>query len=345
MTDATYATVIDAVFAMNAYEHNPDDGSWSTNDLRKFFPNLYAGQLGDYSLEAVSTADEQTNNNFFAIAYRSSSGQTIISYRGTTVSGTDAPNGYGIANGIPTGPDATNAIAFYHEVAGLLNDPWQSPSDITVVGHSLGGGLAGFVGAIYGLHGVLFDNMPFNNAAYHAYADTFASRSNGDIADQIEIPGNAALRAFIYGSQAPYPNNLSGLKAYQTTGQFLGALTFLQTPTNQALDAHAGLQDPIHALHDMALLTMLLYADVSQKTTWQSIGRELFSALYNNSLGAAIGGRESQGGTFNASQMRTIIAYSALDSGYEPFGTTAIQSLYNDADTLGSIAPFSKSCG
>jgi hypothetical protein len=36
MTDATYATVMDAVFAMDAYERNPDDGSWS-NDLGNFF--------------------------------------------------------------------------------------------------------------------------------------------------------------------------------------------------------------------------------------------------------------------------------------------------------------------
>jgi hypothetical protein len=31
VTDPTNATVIDAVFAMNAYEHNPD-GSWSFDD-------------------------------------------------------------------------------------------------------------------------------------------------------------------------------------------------------------------------------------------------------------------------------------------------------------------------
>jgi len=110
MTDATYATVIDAVFAMNAYEHDPDNGSWSTKDLGKFVPYLYAGQLGDYSLEAVSTADESTNNNFFAIAYRSSSGQTIISYRGTTNPSLDASNGYGIAAGGGGRSDRTTEV-------------------------------------------------------------------------------------------------------------------------------------------------------------------------------------------------------------------------------------------
>jgi putative lipase involved disintegration of autophagic bodies len=57
-------------------------------------------------------------------------------------------------------------------VANRLNDPWKNPGNITVVGHSLGGGVAGFVGAIYGVQGVLFDNMPFNNAAAKAYADS-----------------------------------------------------------------------------------------------------------------------------------------------------------------------------
>src|ERR1700722_8353381 len=141
MTDATYATVMDAVFAMDAYEHNPGDGSWS-QDLTNFFPDLENGLLGSYALMAVSPVDENTKNDFFAIAYTSPDG-TIISYRGTSNRVLmDAWNGYGIALGWPSGPDAADAVRFYQNVAAELNDPWQNATDVTVVGHSLGGGLA-----------------------------------------------------------------------------------------------------------------------------------------------------------------------------------------------------------
>lgn len=322
MTDATYATVIDAVFAMNAYQHNPDDGSWS-NNLAAFFPNLYAGQLGDYSLEAVSLADENTNNNFLAIAYRSSAGQTIISYRGTSsLLGSDffngdIYNGYGVGAGSPYGNDARDAVTFYQEVADLLDDPWQGATDITVVGHSLGGGLAGFVGAIYGLKGVLFDNMTFNNAASSAYSDSLPSRNIGDPADQIDLPADAAFSKEFYGTQTPYPNNLSDLSAYAVTGELLSVILparFFQTPPVQYLDSNGGPRG-ILALHSMSLLTLLLYADVEQDTAWQSIGVSFINALYNNSLGAAVGGTDASGTSFTAGQMSTIIAYSALNSG------------------------------
>jgi hypothetical protein len=39
MVDATSATVLDAVFALDAYEHDASTGLWS-DDLQKFFPNL-----------------------------------------------------------------------------------------------------------------------------------------------------------------------------------------------------------------------------------------------------------------------------------------------------------------
>ena len=43
MTTATDGTVLDAVFAMDAYEHDPDSGFWS-KDLAEFFPDLEATQ-------------------------------------------------------------------------------------------------------------------------------------------------------------------------------------------------------------------------------------------------------------------------------------------------------------
>jgi hypothetical protein len=58
MTDPTNATVMDAVFALNAYEHNGGDGSWTT-DLTLFFPDLDGDELGDYVLTDVSTQAEQ----------------------------------------------------------------------------------------------------------------------------------------------------------------------------------------------------------------------------------------------------------------------------------------------
>lgn len=342
MTDATYATLLDAVFAMDAYEHNSNDGSWS-DDLAAFF-SLDDNELGNYTLIDVSAGEEQLSNNFFAMAY-SSSGQTIISYRGTSnlfgsnfVNG-DIYNGYGVGAGFPGGPDAMNAVAFYQEVADLLDDPWRGATDITLVGHSLGGGLAGYVGAIYGLKGDLFDNMTFNAAAASAYSQSLPSQNIGDTADQIEIPGNVTLKEKIYGDQSPYPNNLSRLKAYATTGELLSVilpLRFFQTPRVQYVASYGGPRDIVD-LHSMSLLTLLLYADENRLTDWHDIGKPFVNALFDNRLSQAVMGKNSQGAAFTAAEMRSTIAYSAINQGYEPFGTTALQSLFTDADVLGGL--------
>jgi hypothetical protein len=327
----TADTIMDAILAMDAYSHNPDDGSWS----KKFtdFFNLTNGQLGNYVVSDVSTSAQNTNNNFFAIAYASASG-TIISYRGTTDVAKDATNGYGVGAGYAGGADATNAVTFYQQVAGTDDSQWQGNPNITVVGHSLGGGLAGYVGAIYGLQGVLFDNMTFNGAAADAYSSSIPSTAYDEFGNATVIPGNATLSAQTYGTQTPYPNNLSKLSAYATTGELLGILLFLrafQTPSVQYLDSNGGARSPLD-LHSMALLTMLIYAQANSETAWQSVGKPFIDALFNDSLGAAIVG---SGG--DSTLLQKIIAYSALSSGYMPFGDTGIQSLFSDADTLGNL--------
>jgi hypothetical protein len=94
MANATAATVMDAIFAMDAYNHDSGTGAWAST-LTDLFPDLVNGQLGNYSVSNVSSVAEQSLSNFFAIAYESTS-QTVISYRGTTSLYTDAMNGYDI---------------------------------------------------------------------------------------------------------------------------------------------------------------------------------------------------------------------------------------------------------
>lgn len=59
MTTPTHQTVIDAVFAMNAYEHNPDDGSWTTvaGSVGQYFSDLNSDQLGNNAAERLACYD------------------------------------------------------------------------------------------------------------------------------------------------------------------------------------------------------------------------------------------------------------------------------------------------
>ncbi len=104
-----------------------------------------------------------------------------------------------------------------------------------MTGHSLGGGLAGFVGAIYGLTGVLFNNMTFSNAVDNAYEAawlTLSARSS-----------TPTWAKFVYGSGThPYLPNYLNLSACATLGELLQVgLVFRvdQVPPVQYLDSHA----------------------------------------------------------------------------------------------------------
>lgn len=98
------------------------------------------------------------NIGFYGIAY-SLAGQTIISFRGTdslggsaNSGGSDALYGYGIGAGNPTGSSQGDmAINFYKTIAqsmyGSTVDLHSTALNISLTGHSLGGGLARLVGA------------------------------------------------------------------------------------------------------------------------------------------------------------------------------------------------------
>ena len=100
-------------------------------------------------------------------------GERIISYRGTDnpdlwtddiAGGSDVWNGYGLGVGSPYAEQGRLAAEFYQAVTGTQSsDPLAESATLT--GHSLGGGLAGLIGALYHEDAVLFDNMPFELAA------------------------------------------------------------------------------------------------------------------------------------------------------------------------------------
>jgi serralysin len=90
--------------------------------------------------------------NFYAAAYQDSSGNIVISYRGTDNPGGDIPGWTGGA-GFQT-RQAELAAEFYYQV----KDAYPGAT-ITLTGHSLGGGLAGLMAKLTG--SVAYENRPF----------------------------------------------------------------------------------------------------------------------------------------------------------------------------------------
>jgi hypothetical protein len=327
---ATEQDVELAILSMDAYNQG---------DLRGMdVPNQVS--IGGASLRVN---DSDSSVSFFASEYRLADGQIVIAYRGTMYNGALGPNGGDILDGWPGGigiysaPQETDAIQFFQAVAvsqdsalgpsGSDAGDWQS-ADIEVTGHSLGGGLAGYVGGLYGLSGDIFDNMAFESSASGAYQEACNPNDpDSDYWDQ-----------FIYGGASEYPYRpvFSGLSAFATTGEILSTDRTLQTTPIENLSSNAGSDATSVNLHSMALLTLLVDADAKGYTTWQSIGPALYNAESGgDALAQAVGVTKT--GWFTAHDaMLTAIAYSAAQ-GSSPFGTEAASSYFHDADLLGLL--------
>ena len=113
--------------------------------------NAIGTSIGAATLTGNDTSIKARAAGFFASAY-TYNGETIISYRGTdgnTI--TDALNGYGVALGYADQPQGNLATEFYLTVTGKHVYDLTAPSNVVVVGHSLGGGLAGMISTMSGV--------------------------------------------------------------------------------------------------------------------------------------------------------------------------------------------------
>ena len=155
---------------------------------------------------------------------------------------------------------------------------------------------------------------------------------------------NYTLAKEIYGSNAPYPNNIKNLVTYATSGELLGflGLRSLQTTPQVAVDPHGSPSNVPFVnetdLHSQALLVSLLWAQDNNDTNWTLIGTPLLQALFGSEGQSIV---DALGPGMDPSVILTEIAYSALGTaspgGTDPFGVTAISSLFMAADTLGQF--------
>jgi len=174
------------------------------------------------------TPTEAKDAGFYAVSYDTDYG-TVISYRGTDneislanlnpwsdAQGGDIWNGYGSAAGSSNTNQAHLAAEFYQAVTETSDSDPRTGSAL-LTGHSLGGGLAGLIGAMYHQEALLFDNMPFEAAAKDAY----------DIAT---TPLSSTISNLIWGDfynelDAWAPKIADNLKTYAVTGGSLSPIT------------------------------------------------------------------------------------------------------------------------
>ncbi|KJF65242.1 alpha/beta hydrolase family protein [Rhizobium nepotum] len=165
-----------AILSMDSYNRDYAAGMLISGE------KVGTAEVVDRSAIGVTADDYQRwqDSGFYAVAYNLN-GQTVISYRGTDNteifdSASDLWNGWTLGGGYGEASQATLALDFYKQVMGhsAFDDTGAQP---ILTGHSLGGGLAGFVSFISGATGVGFDHMPFGEGAMAAIATELARRT------------------------------------------------------------------------------------------------------------------------------------------------------------------------
>lgn len=236
------------------------------------------------------------------------------------------------------------AFAFYNSVGG--GDP--RTANISLTGHSLGGGLAGLVGSVYNKNSTLFDGMGFLSAAKGIYNYATTPLMAHLDADRLEF------KTTVYGSLTPWSTvNTSRLSLIYMKDEVLdgmisgrGSQGITELQLNLGYD-QAGLSGS--ELHSISSLVMTMYANGLSNQNWKAAAQYFWPVLYDDAFANKIGITEQSVPGENttdkeySSVLRQIIAYSAIDEGERPYGDTAIRALYDDANDLGTALKASTS--
>jgi Ca2+-binding RTX toxin-like protein len=247
---------------------------------------------------------------FYAIAYNYKD-ETIISFRGTD-SAWDIKDWLGAVSeyfSIQSGL----ASLFYNS---MTSDPGSK--NISLTGHSLGGGLAGMVGADNLKKAVLFDYMPFEPAI---------------LASSLINPIKSAI-SLLYSSY--------NIESYSLNGEALEYFRMLNLTQSKGYDLGADVNLGASQKHSISLLAIRMFAD-SIGEDWKAAAKYFLPQLFNEEIATAVGvaSLKGPGASCNSDVMRDMIAYSALEKGIDGkgliFGDTAIRAMYDDANEFGQV--------
>ncbi len=267
------------------------------------------------------------------------------------------------------------AVEFYKHVVDVFMEPgaYRENTEITLTGHSLGGGLAGFVSTLYGLGNSenistkIFDTMTYDVAAslassYNvswydltgAHFDTLtpdelaALENNPAAVITGQAPYDADLKSLVYGSQDPWQNDPSGIEGYIIEGEALDMALLARTGDDEKYHYDLGFVEENFGLtstqlHSMTTLVIRMFAEEAEVSTddWKDAAQYFWPLMYDQGFAQSIGmdhsslmGKNQADGDY-ASILRAITAYSAIDEGTRVFGDTGIRALYDDANNLG----------
>lgn len=310
---------------------------------------------------ATDTAD-----GFYAIAYEHN-GKKIISYRGTDdttffSTSSDLWNGWVQGAGIISS-QSEDAIQFYQRIAG--KSVFEQNPGVVTTGHSLGGGLAGYIGALSNGQAYIYDAMPFGAASITRVIKEQINQANW-------FTGPAELTAFLTTSLSRFVMMPDADKVHYISveGEVLGAVRLAALTLGSALEIGVATaliaSYPVYAvtapgngllagpwalavslegtkstlypvatglgavdLHSQSFLAILQYAKDNNHTEWHKVAQPLLTGWFapDNAIARPLG--------LTNDEMLRKIAYTALDVGETPFGTAAIQALFDDANELG----------
>lgn len=335
MTSQPSSALINAVLAMDVYNRGVN-------------PALVVSfsQIGDYEVIAgsiVSTAD-----SFQAATYQlvGDPATRILAFRGTDDLA-DVPSWLGGAGltGWPTQfPDAE---AYYAT--------WATTAHVSLTGHSLGGGLAGYIAALNDKPAYTFDAMPFEFAAevrydqLHGFWGALASDPQARYSDIHMVSVSGEILQYVRDAAPVVEAPLALLQLGPIDGAvaIAHAATGIASEQDSVLDSGTDLGLSATSLHSISLLVMMQWADDNGYQDWKGAAAALMAPLENDAIASAVGipGASASAGEASASaKMMDMIAYSSVTdaSGY---GNTAIPALFNAGNVLGEAVGAATAAG